>query len=441
MTQTRGRRRRAIAIAIGATLAASALSGCAQVFGVAGEDNTLTWWVNPDGVETQKALAEECSKGKPYDIDVQQLPTDATQQRVQLARRLAADDSTIDLMNIDPPFMSELANAGYLAEVPEDLADAATGSDVLQGVAETVTWDDKIYGIPQWANTQVLWYRKSLAQQAGLDMSKPVTWDQVIEAAADNGGTVGVQANKYEAYAIWINQLIEGAGGHIVSDVDKGVDLSIDIDSQAGRDAAAVIEKLADSKAAQPDLTNSNEGTSLGLMYAGAGEFMTNWTFVYANYAGLVGEGEGMISKQDFDDLGWARYPQTVQGTESKPPIGGIDIGVGAFSEHKDWAFEVAECLTSPDSQTALAVTDGLMPARASVYDNPDLKEAYPADLLALFRESIDTGAPRPKTPYWSTISGAIQNEWHPPTSVDPDTTPKESATYIRDVLDGKALL
>ncbi len=441
MTQTRRRGRRVFVAAIAATLAASALSGCAQVFGVAGEDSTLTWWVNPDGVETQKALAEQCSEGKPYDVEVQQLPTDATQQRVQLARRLAADDSTIDLMNIDPPFLAELANAGYLAEVPDELDEAATGSDVLQGAANTVTWNDTTYGIPQWANTQVLWYRKSLAEAAGLDMGNPVTWDQIIDAAADNGGTVGVQANKYEAYAIWINQLIEGAGGHIVSDVESGADLSIDIDSQAGRDAAAVIQKLARSKAAQPDLTNSNEGTSLGLMYAGAGEFMTNWTFVYANYKGLVGEGEGMISQQDFDDLGWARYPATVEGEESRPPIGGINIGVGAFSEHKDWAFEVAECVTSPDSQLALAATDGLMPARASVYEDPDLKEAYPADLLALFRESIDSGAARPKTPYWSTISGAIQNVWHPPTEVDPKRTPKESADYIRDVLEGRSLL
>ncbi len=31
-------------------------------------------------------------------------------------------------------------------------------------------------------------------------MTKPVTWDQIIKAAADNGGTVGVQANKYEGF-------------------------------------------------------------------------------------------------------------------------------------------------------------------------------------------------------------------------------------------------
>jgi multiple sugar transport system substrate-binding protein len=34
-----------------------------------------------------------------------------------------------------------------------------------------------------------------------------------------------------------------------------------------------------------------------------------------------------------------------------------------------------------------------------------------------------------------------VQSVWHSPTSVDPDSTPEKSATFLRDVLDGKALL
>ncbi len=134
-------------------------------------------------------------------------------------------------------------------------------------------WDDQVVAAPQWANTQVLWYRSSLAEKAGLDMTKPVTWDQVIDAAADNDGTVGVQANKYEAYVVWINALIQGAGGNILdpSTVEKGRDAKVTINSAAGKDAAAVIKKLADSPAAQPDFSTSNEGTSLGSMFPAEG--------------------------------------------------------------------------------------------------------------------------------------------------------------------------
>ncbi|GAA0192460.1 ABC transporter substrate-binding protein [Cytobacillus oceanisediminis] len=405
---------------------------------------TLNWYINPDGQDTLNKLAEDCSTDD-YDIAIQLLPASATDQRTQLARRLAAGDSSTDLMSLDPVFVPEFANAKWLKPFEGDLADQVLDDDVLKGAAETVTWNDQVVAAPQWANTQVVWFRKSLAEAAGLDMSQPVTWDQVIDAASEEGGTVGVQANRYEAYVVWINSLIQGAGGNILDPdtVEDGRDAKVTIDSAAGKDAAAVIEKLADSPAAQPDLTTSNEGTSLGQMFPenGPGEFMTNWTFVYKNYEGLIGKPGGPKDEQEFEDLGWARYPQTVEGEESRPPIGGIDIGVGAFSKHPDFAQEAAVCVTNAEAQSALAVNEGLMPSRQSVYDSAELKEAYPADLLQLYSESVDTGGPRPKSAFYSQVSSAIQSRWHSPRSVSPDSTPKQSADFLTAILRGEALL
>jgi len=424
-------------------LSTSLLAACSGDEGVP----TLNWYLNPDGVATQNELAEQCSTDE-YKIVTQDLPTSATDQRTQLARRLAAKDSSTDLMNLDPVFVPEFASAGWLLELPGDMAESATGSDVLEGAAETVTWEDGVYAFPQWANTQVLWYRKSLAEAAGLDMSQPVTWSQVIEAAAQNNGSVGVQANLYEGYVVWINALVQGAGGTLVENTEAGSDAEVTVDSDAGRAAAEVISELAGSDAAQGDLSVSNEGTSLGRMFPasaddpqGAGEFMVNWTFVYKNYEGLIGQPGGPADQQAFDDLGWARYPATVEGEESKPPIGGIDIGVGAYTEHPEFALEAAQCITSTDAQVALAVNEGLMPATNSAYDSSQLAEAYPADLLELFRTSVDSGGPRPESAFYSKISAAIQAEWHSPTSVDPESTPKSSATFLSDVLQGRALL
>lgn len=405
---------------------------------------TLNWYINPDGQDTLNKLAEDCSTDD-YDIAIQLLPASATDQRTQLARRLAAGDSSTDLMSLDPVFVPEFANAKWLKPFEGDLADQVLDDDVLKGAAETVTWNDQVVAAPQWANTQVVWFRKSLAEAAGLDMSQPVTWDQVIDAASEEGGTVGVQANRYEAYVVWINSLIQGAGGNILDPdtVEDGRDAKVTIDSAAGKDAAAVIEKLADSPAAQPDLTTSNEGTSLGQMFPenGPGEFMTNWTFVYKNYEGLIGKPGGPADEQAFEDLGYARYPQTVEGEESRPPIGGIDIGVGAFSKHPDFAQEAAVCVTNAEAQSALAVNEGLMPSRQSVYDSAELKEAYPADLLQLYSESVDTGGPRPKSAFYSQVSSAIQSRWHSPRSVSPDSTPKQSADFLTAILRGEALL
>ena len=99
---------------------------------------------------------------------------------------------------------------------------------------DAATWDGQLVVAPFWSNTQVLWYRKSFAEKAGLDMKQPVTWDQITDAAAKNGGKVAVQANKYEGYSVWINALISGAGGAIATNTEKGVDLTLEVDSPGG---------------------------------------------------------------------------------------------------------------------------------------------------------------------------------------------------------------
>lgn len=407
-------------------LASSLLAAC----GGDGGKPELVWYINPDS-GGQDAVAEKCSTGD-YTITTQVLPQDAGQQRIQLARRLAAKDPSIDLMSIDPPFTAEFADAGFLAEVPQDARARLEDQGTFKGAMDAATWKDKLVVFPFWSNTQVLWYRKSFVEKAGIDMSQPVTWDQIIDAANENDAKIGVQANKYEGYVVWINALVEGAGGQILEDAGKGVDATITLADEPGQKAAAIIEKLASSKAAPADLSVSNEGTAASTFASDQGSFQVNWTFIWNNYDDTAPD----VAK----DIGYARYPQTVAGKESRPPYGGIGIGVSAFSDEKDFSFEAAQCLVSPESQGINADLTGNMPASTQGYAYPKLKEQYPADLLELFQTSVDAAAPRTVSPYWSDVSGSIQNIWHPPRAVDKDT-PEKSSVFIEDVLKGSDLL
>ncbi|WP_300678825.1 extracellular solute-binding protein [Nocardioides sp.] len=405
-----------------AALASTTLAAC----GSSGGTPQLVWYINPDN-GGQAALAKDCSTSQ-YTITTQLLPQDATQQRVQLARRLNAHDSSIDLMSLDPAYTAELANAGYLATLPDALQ-ASLKQQSFKGAVDASSWDGKLAVAPFWSNTQVLWYRTSVARKAGLDMTKPVTWDQIIDAATKTGTKVAVQANKYEGYVVLINALIMGAGGDIASNLTDGIDAKVDIDSAAGKAAAQVIQKLAHSSAAPPDLSIAQEGQSEATFASSIGGFLTNWTYIYSAHSKTLGS-----------DLGYARYPETVAGQESRPPYGGIGIGVSKYSQHTDLAMQAVACLTSPTSQGTYALAEGNMPASAAGYAYPALQKAYPADLLKLFETSVDQAGPRPTTPYWSDISGAIQSTWHPPVSVSP-STPGASSTFITQVLHGRKLL
>ena len=430
----RTRRRKGLAAAAAVAMMSAVLVAC----GAESEKPVLTWYINPDptppadfeGAFGQAGIAERCSTGD-YTIETQLLPTSASEQRIQLLRRLAADDESIDLMSLDPVFTAEFAAADFLLPIPEQVA-SSVREGTLQGAIEGATWEDELVVAPLWANTQVLWYRKSLAEAAGLDMSQPVTWDQIIEAASSEGGTVGVQANKYEGYVVWINALIQGAGGEIITETTEGADAEVAIGSEAGVEAASVVQQLADSEAAQADLSVSNEGTVLTPFGEDPGGFQVNWTFVYNNYA---------ADKKLLEDIGWARYPQTVEGEQSRPPIGGINIGIGASTDQPEFAAQALECVTSEENQVQYAIETANMPAKEAAYEDPGLRDQFPADLLDLFRTSIDSAGPRPPSPYWATVVNAVLSRWHPASSVDPQTTPESSAEFIQGALSGEALV
>ncbi len=417
-------------------MTATGLAGCGSDTAA----NELTWYINPDGGGSdptkggQAQLAAECTRaaqGK-YSIRIQQLPNSASDQRQQLLRRLAASDPGMDIMSMDPVFVAEFAEPGYLDPVPAD-RQASLTEDAVAPIVESARWKNQLVAAPMWANTQLLWYRKSVAQAAGLDMTKPVTWDQVIDAAQSQRKVIGVQARLYEGYMVWVNALIEGAGGSIIeSGADNAETMQLGLDTPAGRVGASIIQKVARTGVGGPAIGSTNETTSLDFFaQESTSGFMVNWPYVWA---ALSGSNPNMLS-----DVGYARYPQTVAGTASRPPLGGIELGVNSASQKKDFAWDAIACITSQEHQKLYMLGTGNPAARKAVYDDPQVREEFP--MAALIRESLDQGAPRPLTQYYGDLSTAIQQKYSPPDAVDPQRTPAEATDLIKAVLKGEALL
>jgi len=424
-----------LASALALSLAVAAGAGCSSDDG---GTTTLTWYINPDS-GGQATLAKTCTTaadGK-YRIEIATLPNDADGQRQQLVRRLAAEDSSIDLMSLDPVFVPEFAEAGFLRPFDDDTAAELTDG-VLDAPAKAATWRDQLVAAPFWANTQLLWYRKSVAAAAGIDpTTAELTWDQVIEAAEKTDTTVEVQAKPYEGYMVWINSLIVSAGGEVLADPDAGVDAKPSIDSDAGKTAAKIIRTLGRSSAADPQMGVAIEETARNGFQADDGGFMVNWPYVYG--AAQAGVADGSLDQAVLDDIGWARYPRAVDGTDSAPPLGGINLGVGAFTKHPDLVVDAIRCITSVENQTTYMLAEGNPGARAAVYDDPEVQEKFP--MASLIRDSIATAGARPQTPYYPDVSTAITQTFSPPASVRPDHTPRAADDLIVKVLHGEALI
>jgi multiple sugar transport system substrate-binding protein len=398
----------------------------------------LSWYVNPDnGGQARLAARCEAASGGRYRLRVHALPRDATQQREQLVRRLAARDASIDLMSLDLPFVAEFAAAGFLRPfTPEEAAALSDG--VLAGPLSTATWRGRMVAAPFVANAQLLWYRRSVARRAGIDpAAAPVTWDTLVAAAERTGTTVEVQASRYEGYVVWIAALVASAGGALLVDPEAGRSATPGLDGVAGRRAAAVIRRLATSRAASPALSTADEEATRAAFQGQRGGFMVNWSYVHGAAQDAVAA--GALDPAVLDDVAWARYPRVDPDTPSRPPLGGIDLAVSAFGRFPALAADAVRCLTSARSQAAYMVDAKNPAARADVYDDPAVRRAFPmADLV---RESIRDAAPRPRTPYYSDVAAAVLREFHPPAAVDPERTPAAAARLVVEALHDRVLL
>jgi multiple sugar transport system substrate-binding protein len=164
---------------------------------------------------------------------------------------------------------------------------------------------------------------------------------------------------------------------------------------------------------------------------------MVNWSYVYGAARDAVAA--GTLDPAALEDIGWARYPRVDPGAPSRPPLGGIALAVGAFGRHPDLAVAAIRCLTSARRQAEYMVDAKNPAARASVYDDPEVRRVFPmADLV---RESIRDAAPRPHTPYYADVAAAVVREFHPPAAVDPAETPAAAARLVVDVLHDRVLL
>lgn len=413
-------------------LAATLLTGCAAEAG----PPTLTWYINPDD-GGQAELAKRCTEAADgqYRIETSLLPRDAAAQREQLARRLAAGDSSLDIMSIDPPFIPELSV--FLAPVPDDVAERTT-QNTLDGALAGATWQDELVTVPFWANTQILWYRESVAEAAGLDMSKPVTWNQIMEAAAQQEKELGVQGAPAESMTVWVNALIESAGGQILRNPGAPADeLKLGLTSEAGKEAARIIGTIGDKGLGGPGLATSTENDSLTQFQTDDGSFMVNYPFVWP--AMKAGVEAGTLDQSVLDDTGWAIFPRVYEDQPAAPPLGGINLGVGSESDHPELAFDAIECIVQPKHQAYYFLTNGNPPSNSEAYEDPRIEDQFPmADTI---RKSLELAAPRPQTEYYNEISTGIQQEWSPPAGVEPDVTPEQTQEFILAVLRGEKLL
>ena len=359
----------------------------------------LNWFIfnEPSGV--LPTIAKKCSEQSngAYTINFEYLPSDADQQREQLVRRLGAEDDSIDIIGMDVIWTGEFANAGWVEEW-SGADEAAVTKGVFPSVTETARFEDKLWAAPIWSNTQLLWYRKDRTPKP------PKTWDEMFQQAEKLGkdNLIQVQANRYEGLVVWFNAMVESAGTTIVEPDDAQ---TVALDPAATEKALGTMVELADSPYADPAMSTSDEDTARLSFEAGGSAFMLNYPFVYPSAKDNAPD--------IFKQMAAAPYPRVDANRPSRPPLGGINLGVSSYSQNKEEAFDAIKCLVQPANQIEVATAGGLPPVTEALYDEKAIDDVYPG-FAPLVRQAIDTAAPRPVTAAYQDLALAIQRTIHP---------------------------
>ncbi len=409
--------------AVGAVVATAAvLAGCGG--GDDGGRVTLNFWAYNEPSGSFRAAADRCteqSDGR-YRIAFNPLGNDPDTQRQSLVRRLAAKDSSIDIMSMDVIWTAEFAEAEWIKPWPEQFA-SKVREGTLEGPLQTATYEDELYAAPANSNTQLLWYRKDL-----VDGEPPRTWDKLIDTASEmeEGGQIEIQGAQYEGTTVLFNSLIQSAGGEILDGPDK-----VGLEQEPTQKAVDVMAKFGRSPAANPSLENQKEDQARLAFEQGEAAFQVNYPFIYPS----AKDGAPEI----FKNLGWAEYPSVEEGGPSKAPIGGFNWGVGNYTEHPELAFEAATCLRSDENQRSFALDGGLPPTLEAIYDDPKFEEQYPfGDLI---RRQLEDAGVRPASPLYADVSLAIYKTLSPFSDIDTDTVVDALRERVSNALKSQGLL
>jgi ABC-type glycerol-3-phosphate transport system substrate-binding protein len=107
---------------------------------------------------------------------------------------------------------------------------------------------------------------------------------------------------------------------------------------------------------------------------------------------------------------GIAPLPHAEGGT-SYSTIGGWNVALSSYSDHKDEALEFLRFITGERSLKLRAIEGGYLPTRRATYADDDVLAANPH--FASFFEVFQNTRNRPRSPHYPRMSDIIQENVH----------------------------
>lgn len=367
------------------------LAACGPAATSSSLTGTVTFWhaYDVNGPENKTLLTkvipafEKLNPG--IKIKSQVIPYNSMLQKVIAS---VAGGSGPDVIRSDIIWMPQLAKIQALVKMDDVVAQRK--SEFFSGPLATCAYKGSYYGLPLDTNTRVIFYNKSLFQQAGVSQA-PTTTDEFKAAAAKihtlGGNIFGYAEGGLDPWNVlpWVWTF----GGDVTSaDGSKATGY---INGPQSVAAIQFLADLLDTKSLSPSILG---GSSLATSDA-----------IGKNLAGMIVDGPWMppIFQNTYANLdyGLSAFP-TGPGGQSISVVGGEDITILKSSQNVPAAKKFVEFMTSQQAQVLMGQT-GQMPTLQSASTDTSLPS-----YLKVFAQQLKTAKPRTVSPNWEKIDSIL---------------------------------
>ncbi len=365
---------------------------------------TVAWMVFGDNVEfdAYKRIAAAFEKATPgIKVDLVYLPASGD-YRNRLDADIAAG-APADVVFINYQRYATLAAKNQLAPIGDYLA-ASTRikeSDYYPAAMAPVKWQGKTWCLPSNMSSAVIYYNKSLFDDAKVAYPKAGwAWDDFVAAARaltrDDTALGRIFGYGSEISLFRVAPYVWSAGGEVFDNSDKPTKLTLDTDT-----AVAAVQRYIDLQVkfrAAPNAAAEKAEDSLT-------RFMNGKLGMYMDSRRVVALFRDTI-KDSFD---WDVAALPSQG-KTTSILHSDDYCIPAGSKNKDAAWKLIEFAAGPAGQTTMTQIGRLVPSLKAVAESPVFLD--PKARPANSRVWLDTPLRSvPINPNWPAIETAITKE------------------------------